>query len=382
MKKKPFCIIVLLLFTITGNHLLASDGKPDILKKYAIQMLNTNGLTLNVEYLKKDLFSEDTIRKNAIVSFQKTGNRISFLKIFEPASQKMLLMMNDTSWIIDINSKIITCLGGRTAVKQNGLISFFPIGSLLFDTTMFSNSPFWSFSKGKDRLITTHIKIANLPSDIKDLRYEISIDSVELKVFKVIEESSFGEVGNLYQETIFSNYREFTREEAIAPDYFSTFTIYQNTPSPPQTNEDVKRHLTLNLNSLSFIDLKGDPANISQEGLIFLDLWYVGCLPCMKATPVIEKMYELYKDKIHFYSVNEMDNDMAKIIRFKNKMGVTMPVLVAKEKTISPSVGDGGYPFFVLLDAATGKVLWSYTGYTIDLEQQIRDGIQPFFNSK
>ena len=31
-----------------------------------------------------------------------------------------------------------------------------------------------------------------------------------------------------------------------------------------------------------------------------MDLWYVGCYPCLMAAPVIDKLYEKHKEQIHF----------------------------------------------------------------------------------
>lgn len=366
----------------SANYVFSSAIEPDVLKKYAVQMLRTPGLTFEVEYLKKEIFSQDTVRKNAIVSFKKAGNRISFLKIYEPATETILLMMNDISWAIDLKTQSITYLGGRTSAKQSGLFTFFPMGSILFDTASMNDLEYKIYFQNTGPLITTEIQLNNLPSEIKNFRYEISIDTVEMKVNKVIQEASFGEVGVLYQETNMKNYRDFTGEEVLMAEYFRTFSIQNNNVNDSQLSDKGNNMLSLDIGSLSFIDLSNNPATIAGDGLIFFDLWYVGCLPCMKATPIVEKTYLLFKEEVHFYSVNEMDSDLKKIIRFKDKMGVTMPVLVSKGSRIAHTIGDGAYPLFVLFDARTGKILWKFSGYSDDLEQQIINGISPFLVGK
>lgn len=382
MKRKIFFLPILIQSLVSVNCVFSSEIKPDIFKHYAAQMLKTTSLTFDVEYLKKEIFSQDTVRKKAIVSFKKAGNRISFLKVYEPASETILLMMNDTSWTIDLKTQSIAYLGGRTSAKQSGLFSFFPMSSILFDTALMNDIEYKIHYQNTGPLITTEIQLENLPVDITSFRYEISIDTLEMKVRKVVEEASFGDLGILYQETNLKDYRDFTSEETLMADYFRTFSILKNNLNESQSNNTDNIKLSLDLASLSFIDLSNNPATIAGDGLIFLDLWYVGCLPCMKATPIVEKTYLLFNKKVHFYSINEMDSDLKKIIRFKDKMGVTMPVLVSKGSKISHTIGEGGYPFFVLLDALTGKILWKYSGYSDDLEEQIVNGISPFLSEK
>ncbi len=369
------CISICLL--ISCSRINKPDLAKDIFHRYADNMLSIKGLSYQIHYLKKEVFSDDTTKSSAKVTFYKHDNTVSFLRVVREDTHNELLFVNDSAWDVDLKNKSMTYLGGRANVQYHGLFTYFPKGNLLIDTSLFRQEPYWTETKTGKGLVKVAFTIANKPAEVTDVRFEILIDSTELRVRHIIEASNLGKMGNMYQEKIFSDYQWIPSESDLKPEYYHKFNRIFVKELPQPISAKPKNQY---LKNLVFKDLDGNSVSLPKSGLIFLDLWYVGCFPCMKATPVIEKMYELYKDKIHFYSVNEMDNDMAKIIRFKNKMGVTMPVLVAKEKTISPSVGDGGYPFFVLLDAATGKVLWSYTGYTIDLEQQIRDGIQPFLN--
>ena len=124
-------------------------------------------------------------------------------------------------------------------------------------------------------------------------------------------------------------------------------------------------------------DISGHPFDLPEEGLIFIDLWYVGCAPCMKSAPVIEKLYNGFKDQVYFFSVNEIDRDTTKIINFRKKMGITFPVLLGgKEKLVSKLTGSAGYPLFFLMDAESRMVLWSFAGYAENLEEIIAEAIK------
>lgn len=381
MKKASFFFLCgfSLFLALACNQSFAQDNKQELLKQYAYKMLKTDGLTFNVDYYKKDLFADDTSHKYATVSFLKKGNRVSYIRIIEPASQSELILNNDTTWAVDNHNKSITYLGGRSAVKGSGLFSFFPVGSLIVDTNMFNSEPYWDYLPGKGKTTTVKFNIVNSVPEITHIRHELSIDTLNLYLVKLVDEVTFGETGKQYQETDLSNYHSFSTSEAIEPDYFRTYNKYdafaEIQSKHPSADKD---NLVLNINSMAFKSLDGKSFQLPKNGLIFMDLWYVGCLPCMKAAPVIEEIYQVYNDQIYFYSVNEMDDDVAKIKRFKAKMGISMPVLLGARKDISPVVSDGSYPVFLLLDAATGKVLWTTSGYSLELLNNIKLGLEPF----
>jgi hypothetical protein len=97
----------------------------------------------------------------------------------------------------------------------------------------------------------------------------------------------------------------------------------------------------------------------------------------MKSAPVIEKLYNEYKDQVDFFSINETDQDTAKIARFKDKMGITFPVLLGgKEKLAMKIIGSNSYPVFILMDGENRKILWKMVGYHENMEELIKTAIK------
>jgi thiol-disulfide isomerase/thioredoxin len=376
--KNTICLIILLVFSslITTNRAYSQVKGVGLVQQYTENWLMKNGYSFDVVYLKKDLFSDDTTKTETKVTFFKKYNKVKFLRLQNMVTQNELLLLNDSSWDVNPVLKSMTYLGGRQQAKFHGLFAYFPMGYLFIDTSFFNYEPSWSTTKLNDSIYKIAIKMINVPTDITDLNVEIILDSVNLLQRKITENAVFGDKGNLYQERNLLNYQTITSDAGLMPDYYYKFKReFQKLPSSDTIREPVVKYL----NSLILKGLDGKKVMLPKNGMVFLDLWYVGCFPCMKATPIIEEIYHLYKDQVHFYSVNEVDDNLAKIKRFKEKMGVTMPVLLSsKKKEISSTIGNGGYPLFILMEAGTGKVLWSFNGYSDNLEQIVKTGLEPY----
>jgi thiol-disulfide isomerase/thioredoxin len=374
--KSLFCGLILLVYILSScRPENKNEIKSDVLQQYVLNMFNTEGLSYDIKYLKKDVFSDDTVLSLAKVSFQKNNNRVNFLRITREETLNELVFFNDSAWDISLKNKSMTYLGGRNSIQYHGLYTHFPSGNFLVDTSIFSKMPYWVESKLGNGMVKIVFTITNKPADITDFNFEIIIDSSELMLRRIIEKAEFGDKGNLYQEKIFSNYKKIFSESALFPNSYKGYKRIFLTNLHQNVRPNAKN---ISLKKLSFKDLDGKKAALPQDGYIFLDLWYVGCHPCMQATPIIEQIYKQYYGKIQFYSINEIDTDITKVKRFKEKMGMTMPVLLGKEREISNMVSDGSYPLFVLLEASSGKVLWSTSGYSAYLGQQIKLGIDPY----
>ena len=99
----------------------------------------------------------------------------------------------------------------------------------------------------------------------------------------------------------------------------------------------------------------------------------------MKAAPVIESLFQEFKEKVHFYSVNEIDKDLAKIIRFKESLRISFPVLLNREERLAPIIsGSAAYPAYFIMDCATGRVVWWDEGYSDDTERKIRKAFETY----
>jgi thiol-disulfide isomerase/thioredoxin len=239
--------------------------------------------------------------------------------------------------------------------------------------------PFWKIIAQTKEHTVISLDINNSSKDVSDIRVEFTIGSADFLPYKTLQESVYLKADKLFQEQIFSEYSFPEQDQIKVPEYFTKYDKDFNKVQEIDSVIENKAEEPLGevfLQDIELFDLARNPVSLPDKGLILFDLWYVGCPPCMKSAPVIEKLYIEYKARVHFFSVNETDRDTAKIARFKDMMGITFPVLLGgKEKLALKVNGKGGYPVFILMDARSGKLLWKLEGYAENLEKLIKDAI-------
>jgi hypothetical protein len=115
-----------------------------------------------------------------------------------------------------------------------------------------------------------------------------------------------------------------------------------------------------------------------QSSYLFLDLWYVGCAPCimaMKELGTIDSLFD--KSLIKFVSLNVIDKDTAKIKRIINTFNIKSDIVCSYDSSLdtilSKEMSDcNGYPQLYLVDMKTKQVIWQscgyYKGFTKDIE--------------
>lgn len=348
------------------------------------QMINTlysiDAVSFESQVNSKNIFEVDTVTGFAKVMLKKDGTNISFLRIIPVEGNKELLYCNDSAWEADHNNHTMKCLGTDADVlKQNALSKFFSFTLFKIDTMVSYVEPFWRTIDRDKSFTCVSLDITDHPQELTDIRAEFTIGNSDLLPYKTLQESVYLKADKLFQEQIFSAYSFPEPEQLWIPEYFFIYekdvSRIRKDESQPKVKEDSPVDIIF-LNPFEFRDLSGNPYILPENGLIFLDLWYVGCAPCMKSAIIIEKLYKDFDDEVHFVSVNETDNDTAKINLFRKKMDISFPVLLnSGEKIAWQLTGTGAYPLFILLDAETHKVLWYLTGYSEDLESRIREAI-------
>lgn len=355
--------------------------KDNFFKRYVTQMNHNNGYSFNVILLKKDLFSDDTIKREGSVSYFVENNSLEYIHIIEKKKNSEVLFLKDSLWSIDTQKKQIIYIGDGNRFNGNWLSSFFPMEGFFFPMEIFNSEPFWKFKNDTGSNIRVYFDIGSYPEGVTEINDEITIDTVELKLVNSKTETIFGDIGSLYLERKISNYKPLKFENCIKPDYFKTFSIDFGDSLKAEDSEKpdtifVSEDLIFKTEDIKLVTLDQEPFILHSEGLIFIDLWYVGCYPCLRAAPEVEKAYYKYKDKVHFFSINDMDSDIEKIKRFKEKMKLTIPVLKTQgNKSITRPNQSNSYPYFVLFDAETGRVFWQQEGFPPDLEQKISEAI-------
>lgn len=358
----------------------AQETKTDPFCRMIKTIYSLDALSFNSQHNIKQVFETDTITTYAKVIVKKKGTTISFLQIIPQEGDQELLFFHDSAWVVNHSKKSMFCIGTNIdQLTYNYLSQFFSFTLFNIDTTISQVEPFWNIVDQTKEYTVISIDITNSSKDLSDIRAEFTIGNADFLPYKTLQESVYLKADKFFQEQVFSGYSFPEPDQVIVPEYFTTYDkdFYKVQEIDSVIEKKAAEPLgEVFLQDIKLFDLALNPINLPDKGLILFDLWYVGCPPCMKSAPVIEKLYIEYKDRVHFFSVNETDRDTAKIARFKNMMGITFPVLLGgKEKLAVKVNGRGGYPLFILMDARSGKLLWKLEGYTENLEELIKDAI-------
>ena len=382
MKKNLLIIILLCVAWI--NQVKAQStatNTTDPFCRMVETIWNIDAMAFNTRLKIKNVFETDTSTSFARVMVKKQGTAIEFLLISPEEGEKELLFCQDTAWVVDHLVESITFIGTTIDhLAHNAMENFAPLDLFAIDTMITHAEPFWQVTGKNETYTMISVSVKNQPKEVSDLKVEFTTGNNDHLIYRILKEFMYLNADKMYEEKVFSDYAILDAELVRIPEYYTIYAkdygpwIALEQEIPPIKNDVIN---DLYLDNTEMFSLDGEPYQIPAEGLIFIDLWYVGCAPCMKSAPVIEKIYHTFKDKVYFFSINEMDRDTAKITRFSEKMGITFPVLLGgKEKMAARITGSGGYPVFFLMDAESRKVLWNMAGYDENLEEMIIEAIQ------
>jgi thiol-disulfide isomerase/thioredoxin len=373
-----FCAIPGILFAqaITGN-----PGDEDLFLGYIKKMSKIDYFTYDAVYRQKQLFETDTSFWNGHVVIKKNQDSVFFIHIKDEISKDELLFIDDSAWSLVPGKAQWDYLGkGLDSIEGTKLMNFVPLTLYTIQYSGGQYARYWQIRDGSGQYKEVDIAISEKPKDITDLAVRVIVNSEDSLAYGFIRDAVFGNYSDdLYQETLMNNYIFPGNDFDPVPASFRQYPKKLLRDSPPGILSDVDDEagqLPL-LAGLQLETLDGNPFSFPDSGIVFLDLWYAGCYPCLKSAPVIEKLYEEYKGEMAFYSVNEIDKDHAKIDRYVEKLALTFPVLLNRGDKIAFRVaGSNSYPIFLIVDGASGKVLWYFAGYMENLEEVIRKAIE------
>jgi peroxiredoxin len=124
----------------------------------------------------------------------------------------------------------------------------------------------------------------------------------------------------------------------------------------------------------------GGGANLrlkEQRGrVVMVNFWATWCGPCRQEMPQLNRLYEKYKASGFVLLGVNVDDDTGKAAEVAAKLGVTFPVLLDTDKTVSKMYDLSTMPSTVLIDR-DGKVRYVHRGYLAgyeeNYEKQIRE---------
>jgi thiol-disulfide isomerase/thioredoxin len=380
--------ILLIIAAILSASLLNSqdyntgNNDPDAFCQMVNSLYALDAVSFHAQLKVKNIFETDTVITFAKIQLKKSGNHIELLEIIPEEGEKELLFCNDSSWIVDHQAENMVLTGLTIdAVSRNTLSSFFPLSVYKLDSTVMKVEPFWKTTFSNNEYTSVELQISNSSPEVSDIRVFFKIDNNNHLISSTYQEYTYLNVEKGCEELRITDYSFPDPSSIKVPEYYSVYakdlSISVSRITPPVSPAELSSDIILE--NIELHDLDGKIFQIPDQGMSFFDLWYVGCSPCLKSAPVIEKLYNLYKDEMYFFSVNEIDKDTLKILRFRDKLDISFPVLLGgKDKLAIKITNTSGYPLFFLMDNKNRKVLWVHSGYSENLEGIIIDAINKF----
>jgi peroxiredoxin len=114
-----------------------------------------------------------------------------------------------------------------------------------------------------------------------------------------------------------------------------------------------------------------------QRGrVVMVNFWATWCGPCRQEMPQLNRLFEKYRASGFVLLGVNVDDDTSKAREVASKLGVTFPVLLDTDKTVSKLYDLTTMPSTVIIDR-DGKVRYVHrgylTGYEDNYEKQIRE---------
>lgn len=119
-------------------------------------------------------------------------------------------------------------------------------------------------------------------------------------------------------------------------------------------------------------DLDGRVHKLSdyRGKVVFLNLWATWCPPCIAEMPSIEALHRRFgSDGLVVLAVSEDGGGDSVVRPFVERLGVTFPVLLDPDGTVSPRYGVTGYPETFVI-GRDGRVVEHFIGPTDWVSQE------------
>lgn len=144
-----------------------------------------------------------------------------------------------------------------------------------------------------------------------------------------------------------------SRQETAPVDLSDAFEVMRLTPA----------HATAPDFTLASL---GDNPDINLEAyrgnVVFLNFWATWCAPCVAEMPAMQTLYERYRDDgLVVLAVNVREEEPV-VREFIDRLGVTYPVALDRNGTVTNLYNVRGFPTTVIIDRS-GNVIGVKLGY-------------------
>lgn len=127
------------------------------------------------------------------------------------------------------------------------------------------------------------------------------------------------------------------------------------------------------LPQLNLSSLQGKDARLKPGVPYFLNLWATWCLPCREEMPELEHLYPDFKEKgIELVGLSiDLDVETAYVGKYAADLGVSYPLYMADEESVSRIFGQEVFvPFSILVDGE-GRVTDVFEGWSARSQRRI-----------
>jgi thiol-disulfide isomerase/thioredoxin len=194
--------------------------------------------------------------------------------------------------------------------------------------------------------IITFFILSTLSAQEKKIIYIASGKSMtekEYDIFKInFKEKSEKEFkGGQLKETI----KDSISGNAIYKLVTLSFTYSSNTVTEEFINSYIGKKFplfefeTMESTNLSLKDLEGKPT--------LINLWFVGCAPCMRELPALEDLKLKYKDKVNFIAITFNNKDLVERLLKIKSFNYTH---IVNAQQFLNNIGVNSYPKNIFLD--------------------------------
>lgn len=135
--------------------------------------------------------------------------------------------------------------------------------------------------------------------------------------------------------------------------------------APPSVG-DIAPDFTSKGNTVRLSDYKGK--------VILIEFWATWCPPCREFTPVLNKIYEKYKDKGFVILALTPEENIDTVMSYIKRYDIIYPVLITDAKTVR-RYGVISIPVSFLI-SRDGRVTEKHLGVTRDIVQELSSGIE------
>lgn len=139
----------------------------------------------------------------------------------------------------------------------------------------------------------------------------------------------------------------------------------QNAAPGPKTGESMKPFVLDTLKDQEKID-----SSVFKGKVVMIDFWATWCGPCRMELPILEKVYQKYKDKNFIFVAVNVGENKAKVQDFLTKQKLNVPVALDPDNKVAMSYQISGFPSLLLIDTK-GVIQNVHVGLEPGLENKL-----------